>query len=127
MSKNKSKPKPPPRNALVVPMNLRNKSQVFADRREPRGGDKNMQKELLDIYDEDEFDCIVSFEQTERELAEVENEIAIKLGLTENIRATLLELDKLNCLVENELVARWHELYASYVDWLDYNKRNDNV
>lgn len=126
MSKNKNKAtKATPRNALVVPMNLRNKSQVFADRREPRGGDKNVQRELLDVYDDDGIDCRISLKQTAQELEEVENQIAIKLGLKENIRETLIELDRQNFLVETELVARWHELYAIYKDWLDYNSRND--
>lgn len=45
------------RNAFVVPMNKRNKSAVFHDRREERQGAKNPQLDYLDEYEEDkEFD-----------------------------------------------------------------------
>jgi hypothetical protein len=124
MSKNKNKTKSVPRNSIVVPMNLRNKTQIFADRREPKGGDKNEQRELLDIYDDDGSDCSQSFLQLEQSLNETEKQLAIKLNLVgDNVRQQLLVLDKNNNLVEDELVMMWHEQRTVYIDWVECNNK----
>jgi hypothetical protein len=61
---------------------------------------------------------------TEQRLSErleaVEAQLASTLSLeVATIRATLVALDKKGELIENELVADWHELYAQYVEWGD--------
>lgn len=63
-------------------------------------------------------ECLVTREQTEARLVLVESELADRLGIRENVRHTLIQLDKSNELVEDELVADWHDLYASYLDWV---------
>lgn len=67
-----------------------------------------------------DHDCVVTFEQTSSVLAEVEQKIATDLGLhgsPEEIRNELLRLDRQGELVETNLVADWHDLFASYLDW----------
>ena len=99
-------------------MNARNKTQIFADRREPRGGDRNEQMELLNEAANDIAECAVTYEDTVNALREIEDKIAKKLNLKGyDIRNQLLQLDADGELVEDELVADWHDQYASYKDW----------
>ena len=46
------------------------------------------------------------------ELEAVEAELAKRLGIQGDPRSELVRLAQTNQLVEDELVARWHELYA---------------
>ncbi len=65
-------------------------------------------------------DCVVTFEQTSSALADVEQKLAASLGLSgapDEIRDELLRRDRLGELVETQLVADWHDLFASYLDW----------
>lgn len=65
-------------------------------------------------------ECIRTFDQTRAELERVEAKLAIELGLNvKNVRRTLLEMDFLGKLEETLLVADWHQLYASYSDWIE--------
>ena len=67
----------------------------------------------------DTDDCAQTFEQVCEELRRVEEDLARKLNLKRRpVRRELLALDRQGKLVENELVARWHELYAVYADWV---------
>lgn len=66
--------------------------------------------------------CVVTFEQTREELTAVERRLAVKLDIRGNVRRELLRRDRLGQLVEDDLVADWHDLYASYDDWT----RNEN-
>jgi len=68
----------------------------------------------LDIDD----DCIQTFDMLAEELATVEGQLAIRFNLTDNVRAQLLQMDRDNNLVEDEVVARWLELYTIYMDWV---------
>lgn len=102
-------------------MNARNKTQIFADRREPRGGDRNEQMDLLNEAANDidaDADCIMTYEGILDALRTVETKIAQKLNLKGyDIRTQLLQLDADCQLIEDDLVADWHDLYASYKDW----------
>lgn len=62
-------------------------------------------------------ECFETFEDVKEELEAVERELARRLKLRRPIRRTLIALDRANKLDEDELVARWHELYSSYADW----------
>jgi hypothetical protein len=65
-----------------------------------------------------DLDCVQTFEQVTEDLAEVETKLGARLGLRKQfVRRELIALDKQGRLVEDELVAHWHELYASYMDW----------
>ena len=50
------------RNPLVLPMTLHTKKQVFHDKRDPKGGSKNDQSELLSEVDEHE--CLLVIPNT---------------------------------------------------------------
>lgn len=64
--------------------------------------------------------CIIeTFEQVKADLADVECALATRVGIRphQSVRRELIALDRRGKLVEDELVARWHELYNSYIDW----------
>ncbi len=68
-----------------------------------------------------EFDgCIVvTFEEAKEQLEEIERQLAIKLSITDpNIRDALIQLDRDGKLIEDELVADWHDLYSRYQNFL---------
>ena len=73
---------------------------------------------------EDDSDCYQIFEELEKELIEVEDQLAIRLRLIPPCRHALLELDVNNKLEEDEVVAYWHELHTIYMDWKNWLKRN---
>lgn len=102
------------RNPYVLPMTLRNKKQVFHDRREERGGSKNEQSILMEEIE----DCAITLEESKNKLEAVEARLAERFNLHGDIRSQLIEMDKNNLLVEDELVADWHDLYSWYMDWL---------
>ena len=105
-----------PRNSFVVAMNARNRKQIFAHKAEDRGGDKNMQREYLaEALDIDE-DCIMTDEQVKFQLETIEAKLGHELGIKEDIRNELFRLDRAGQLKDTELVARWHELLAIYLD-----------
>ena len=68
----------------------------------------------LDIDD----DCIQTFDMLVTELTDVENQLAFRYNLTNDIRAQLLQMDKDNVLMEDQVVARWLELYTIYMNWI---------
>lgn len=45
------------RNYLVLPMTLATKRQIFHDKRDERGGAKNVQKEYLEAAETDKIEC----------------------------------------------------------------------
>jgi len=55
-----------------------------------------------------------TFDQTVERLLGIERQLAARFGLTGNIRAQLIEMDKANKLIEDALVADWHCAYATY-------------
>lgn len=62
---------------------------------------------------------IVTFEQAQSELEEIERQLAIRHSITDvNIRDALIKLDRENNLVEDELVADWHDLHSRYLNFL---------
>jgi len=63
-------------------------------------------------------ECVETFETTRERLANVERQLAVKLGIRGNVRRELIERDRQRALIEDDLVADWHDLYASYLDWL---------
>jgi hypothetical protein len=65
-------------------------------------------------------ECVVTFEQTRDALEAVERRLADRLGIHAahgHIRRELLKLDRAGQLDEDELVADWYDLFASYLDW----------
>jgi hypothetical protein len=71
------------------------------------------EKETLDIG------CIETFESVRGRLRDIEGRIAVKLNLrSKNVRYQIIDLDRRGELGENELIADWHDLYASYCEWL---------
>lgn len=65
-----------------------------------------------------EIECLETFEQVEKELEAVEQTLAQRHEIAHPVRENLFELCRKNHLVEDELLSRWHELYASYMDYL---------
>ena len=78
-------------------------------------------------FNDDLDDCIQTFEQTRDDLEEVERKLASKYGIRDrkHIRRTLIALDQQGTLIEDELVAHWHDLYSSYLDWARAESWND--
>ncbi len=78
----------------------------------------------LDIPQE----CIETFEDIKQQLEAVELKLAKRFNIlttksSEHIRSTLIKMSRANELVEDELVRDWHDLYASYQDWIKYDHR----
>lgn len=69
----------------------------------------------LDISDDqkqqhpDVAECAVTIEDVNRELKDIEARLGERFGLRSNVRALLIEMDKAGQLVEDELVADWHD------------------
>ena len=61
--------------------------------------------------------CVETFERTKDRLEEVERRLAVRLEIRKNVRCQLIARDRGGLLVEDELVAEWHDLYASYLEW----------
>lgn len=70
---------------------------------------------------EDIAELSITYEQVKDKLEFIEWKIARKLNIDslsgEAIRNELMRLDRENKLVEDELVASWHEQYAWYINW----------
>jgi hypothetical protein len=66
---------------------------------------------------EDWSNCIMTREQADAELCDIEAQLGIRLGITKDIRETLISLDKQGLLVEDSLVTDWQQAYASYRDY----------
>jgi hypothetical protein len=73
----------------------------------------------LDMFD---ITLIESLEDIKNKLIEVEQKLAKRLRLRARqkpfVRQILFILDAKNKLVEDELVAEWHDCYSSYMDKL---------
>jgi len=66
-------------------------------------------------------ECVETFAKTKTALLDVEERLGRTLGLPgspSEVHCHLLKLDRQGKLVESNLVADWHDLYASYLDWL---------
>ena len=64
-----------------------------------------------------DLDCIETFEAVEGSLKALEEVLAKRLALPPPYRESLIKLDQANLLVEDELVADWHGLLASWHRW----------
>ncbi|HEY4117855.1 MAG TPA: hypothetical protein VGM56_08370 [Byssovorax sp.] len=71
-------------------------------------------------------DCVVTFEDVERDLEQVELQLARQLNVPRgrSIRRMLLGLSAQRKLVEDELVARWHQLYLTYADFVQWQEHS---
>lgn len=71
--------------------------------------------------EEIDLDCIQTYQMMYDALIAVEQKLATRFKFDTNdhqlIRQKLIEMDKKNELVEDEVVADWHDLYSSFVDW----------
>lgn len=69
-----------------------------------------------DYYiDVKELNC--TREMYEARLSDIERQLAKRFGFTGDVRQQLIELDKANRLVEDELVADWYDELASLKDF----------
>lgn len=66
---------------------------------------------------EDDDITLVSRADTEREIAKIEEKIAERFGISSNVRATIMDMCRKGKMVEDELVADWHDAYSSLHDW----------
>lgn len=80
------------------------------------------ERDERDDVDDLDPECFETFEDTKEKLEEVERDLAKRLKLPRgvHVRRRLIALDRCGKLVEDELVSRWHDLYSSYVDWLEF-------
>lgn len=60
---------------------------------------------------------VVTFEMAKAELEAIEKKLAEQHGLTENVRETLVDMDRRGDLVEDELVTDWHDALSVYLEW----------
>ena len=72
-------------------------------------------------------DCIKRVDQTIARLQAIEAKLAKRLGLVSNIRDQLLELAKSGQLIEDELVADWHDAYSSYLNEVQEEKERITI
>lgn len=73
---------------------------------------------MLDLNLDDFADCVETYEQAKAKLEDVEERLAQALNLRrQTIRRELIARDRRGELVEDELVALWHDLYSSYLEW----------
>lgn len=61
--------------------------------------------------------CVMTFDQVKEELEEIERNLARRQGIKRQVRRTLIEQIRNGTLVEDELVAQWHDAYSSYLEW----------
>ena len=74
-----------------------------------------------------EDDCVQTFDDIRRELEEVELELSLRLGIMGHrvpIRRQLCALAREGKLHWDELVERWHELYAVFADWARVRRKH---
>lgn len=65
--------------------------------------------------------CVRTPEQTVEQLEEIERRLALEYGIRgRNVRKALIERDRAGLLPEDELVADWHDLYSSHLNYLSH-------
>jgi hypothetical protein len=69
---------------------------------------------LSETYDAE----IMTFERALAQLEKIEAELAARHNITSDVRQTLMARMKSGAIVEDELVADWHDAYASYLNFL---------
>jgi hypothetical protein len=69
------------------------------------------------MADEDWKDCIETREDLVAKLVQVEREMATQHGIKGDVRQEILRRIRAGEIVEDELLVRWHELYAGYLGW----------
>ena len=63
--------------------------------------------------------CLVTFEDTQRELDDIEPLLALELGVAvTKVRNELLTREANGVLKHSQLIADWHQAYSSYLDWI---------
>jgi len=69
-------------------------------------------------------ECVQTFEQVKEELERLESELALHHNLRgRSIRGQLFALDRRGQLGEDARVARWHEIYSVFTDWLEWQRK----
>lgn len=68
---------------------------------------------------DDWSDCIDTMEKSKARLEAIEAKLAERFGLTGDVREQLSQMDRENRLVEDELVADWHQELSWYTDWVE--------
>ena len=68
--------------------------------------------------------CIIqTIDSVRTELEALEEILAVRFNLSENVRTQLFELDRANGLIEDEVVADWHCTLAIFLDTERYEAR----
>jgi len=62
--------------------------------------------------------CVITPEDTKRELKALERLLGDRLGIETGVRAALLALESKGQLEHCDEVAEWQQAYASYLDWI---------
>ena len=75
----------------------------------------------------DDKECLVTFEQTKAALEAIEAKLAERFSLTGDVRAQLFLMDRENRLIEDDVVADWHDKMSSYIDWLRYSHAHQEL
>ena len=66
-------------------------------------------------------ECIVTLEDTRRELDQIETLLASELGVARaRVRHELLTREVNGMLKHSQLIADWHQTYSCYLDWLTH-------
>lgn len=74
-----------------------------------------------DTVDDLDPECFETFDDVKEELREVEEKLAKRFKIRRHVRRTLFAFDRANMLEEDDVVARWHELYSRYLAWVRFN------
>jgi hypothetical protein len=69
------------------------------------------------VADNDLSEYIDTLDKAKARLEKIECQLGERHNLSGNIREQLFALDKEGLLVEDELVADWHQAYAWYTQW----------
>ena len=68
---------------------------------------------------DDDDGCFVTVDDAHDRLLGIEQRLAARYGIRQNFRRALLALDRAGKLVEDELVADWHDAYDAFCSYLD--------
>ena len=67
-----------------------------------------------------------TFESTRDHLVSIEKKLARRFRLRGQIRRSLIEMDRAGRLLEDDLVADWHDAYDSYLNYLHYARGRES-
>jgi hypothetical protein len=68
-----------------------------------------------------------TFESTRDQLEDIERQLAGRHNIRRQVRPTLIAMDRAGELPEDELVADWHDVYASYLNYARVRARAEEM